>query len=84
MAMGCVPVVAPEVDMDSYAEPPVEGVHYIRVQSPEEAHQRISEIGEQEWTTMSQACRKWWERNCSCEGSFQITKRLVEKNLGVK
>ncbi len=85
MAMGCVPVVAPEVDMDSYAEPPVEGIHYIRVQSPEEAHQRLSEIGEQEWTTMSQACRNWWVRNCSCEGSFQLTKRLVEeKNICVK
>jgi hypothetical protein len=78
MAMGCVPVVAPEVDMDSYAEPPVEGIHYIRVQTPEEAYQRIQQTGEQEWMTMSNACRTWWKRNCSCEGSFQLTKQLIE------
>jgi hypothetical protein len=80
MAMGCVPVVAPEVDMDSYAEPPVEGIHYIRVQSPEEAHTRVKGIGEQEWMTMSNACRTWWKRNCSCEGSFALTKQLIEES----
>jgi hypothetical protein len=37
MAMGCVPLVAPDVDMESYANPPVNGVHYLRVETPEEA-----------------------------------------------
>lgn len=77
MAMGCVPVVAPEVDMESYAEPPIEGIHYIRVQTPEEAKQVVSEIGEEQWKTMSQACKAWWKRNCSCEGSFALTKKLI-------
>jgi hypothetical protein len=81
MAMGCVPVVAPEVDMDSYAEPPQEGIHYIRVQTPEDVSSRLSEIGEQEWMTMSQACRAWWKRNCSCEGSFALTKKLLENKI---
>jgi hypothetical protein len=78
MAMGCVPVVAPEVDMESYAEPPIEGIHYIRVQTPDEAKQVVSEIGEEQWKTMSQACKAWWKRNCSCEGSFALTKKLIE------
>jgi hypothetical protein len=80
MAMGCIPVVAPEVDMDSYAEPPVEGVHYIRVQTPEEAREIVKGIGEEQWKTMSQACKSWWKRNCSCEGSFALTKKLIESH----
>ena len=76
MAMGCVPVVSPEVDMDSYAEPLIEGVHYIRVQTPEEATQKINACTEETWEPMSQACRAWWKRNASCEGMFELTKRL--------
>ena len=79
MAMGCVPLVAPECDMDNYAEPPVEGVHYIRVASPEEAKQVASQMDEATWETMSASAHAWWKRNCSCEGSFALTKRLVEE-----
>lgn len=78
MAMGCVPLVAPECDMEFYAEPPVEGVHYIRVKSPEEAKQVAASISKEEWEGMSVAAYAWWKRNCSCEGSFALTKRLIE------
>jgi hypothetical protein len=78
MAMGCVPVCAPEVDMDSYAVPPVEGVHYIRVQSPEEAIEKVRSVSEERWKEMSAAGRVWWKENCSVEGSFALTKRLIE------
>ena len=79
MAMGCVPLVAPECDMDSYAEPPVEGVHYIRVSSPEQAKRVASEMDEATWESMSASAHAWWKRCCSCEGSFALTKRLIEE-----
>jgi len=82
MAMGCVPVCSPEVDMDSYAIPPVEGVQYIRVSSPEEACVKVKAMSEEDWERMSKAGRAWWLANCSVAGSFALTKRLIEEKNG--
>ena len=78
MAVGCVPVCSEGVDMDSYASPPVEGVHYIRVKTPEEAA-AVASMSDADWQKMSEACRAWWKENCSCEGSFQLTKKLISQ-----
>jgi hypothetical protein len=75
MAMGCVPVVAPEVDMTNYAEPPVEGLHYFRAATPEEAKQVTAATAER-WMVMSAACRDWWKRNASADGMWELTNRL--------
>lgn len=76
MAMGCVPIVAAEVDM-TYADPPVEGLHYFRVSGPEEAKQ-VTQITPERWVVMSAACRDWWKRNASAEGSWELTARLAK------
>lgn len=77
MAMGCVPVVSPYVDMDSYANPPVEGVHYIRVKEPEDVDTVLASVTKECWEAMSAAGRKWWKDNASCEGSFHLTEKLI-------
>jgi hypothetical protein len=77
MAMGCVPVVAPEVDMTNYAEPPVEGLHYFRAATPEEAKQ-VTTVTAERWTVMSAACRDWWKRNASADGMWELTSRLIK------
>ena len=77
MAMGCVPCVAPEVDMSGYAVPPVEGVHYLRVAGPEELLQKTEAMGEAEWEAMSVAGSIWWKENASAEGMWGLTKRLT-------
>lgn len=77
MAMGCVPVVAADVDMDNYADPPQEGLHYLRVNSPEEAKAAAAAVSESKWQAMSEACRLWWQSNASAEGSWRLTERLM-------
>ncbi len=77
MAMGCVPIVAPEVDMDSYAEPPQVGIHYLRVENPEEVKHILATLTPERWASMSAACRDWWRRNASAEGSWRLTGRLL-------
>jgi hypothetical protein len=77
MAMGCVPVVDKEVDMTNYANPPVEGVHYIRVSGPAEVKEKLAAVSEETWTKMSAACRTWWKENSSCEGMWNLTKSLT-------
>lgn len=77
MALGVVPVCARDVDMDSYAEPPVEGVHYLRASTPEEAKQITEAMSEADWYAMSKAAHEWWKRTCSVEGSFSLTEKLI-------
>jgi hypothetical protein len=77
MAMGCVPVVAPEVDMTSYAVPPVEGVHYLRVDGPDDLRKKTEAMDEATWEAMSAAAFEWWKENASAEGMWGLTKRLV-------
>ena len=79
MAMGCVPLVAPEVDMDSYAVPPREGVEYLRVADPAAARAAATSMDQATWERMSAAGHAWWRANASCEGMFALTKKLAEE-----
>jgi hypothetical protein len=76
MAVGTVPVVAPDVDMTNYVNPPEEGVHYIRLKSfdPDEARS-VTKLPEDSWKKMSEAAHKWWKENSSMEGLFLNTIR---------
>ena len=65
--------------MSNYANPPQEGVHYIRVANPDEAKAYVDSATEESWKTMSEACLSWWKENVSPEGSFNLTKSLIEK-----
>ena len=78
MAMGCVPLVSEWVDMSSYANPPVEGTHYIRLKNSRDIPAVIASVSKESWEAMSAACRTWWAENASCKGSFELTRRLAE------
>lgn len=77
MALGTVPIVAADVDMDSYANPPIEGTHYFRCATPEAVKERLEATSEEERLKMSEACRAWWRENASAEGSWLLTKKLI-------
>lgn len=79
MACGSIPLITPEVDIEGYYEPPVEGIHFLRVNSPEDVEKKISTISPEKWQEMSKACVEWYNRNCSVEGSFKITSEIIEK-----
>jgi hypothetical protein len=77
--MGCVLLCAPEVDTKSYANPLKEGVHFFRVESPENALDIIASVDEATWQQMSDACRTWYTDNASVEGSFKVTMAAVKE-----
>jgi hypothetical protein len=81
-ALGTVPVVAPDVDMEHYANPPQEGVHYIRLKSfnPEDAKVAVESVTKERWEEMSRACHMWWKENSSAEGMWTLTERLVRSS----
>lgn len=77
MAMGCVPIVTPQVDMKFYANPPVEGVHYFVADTPEKARALSVETTEEQWKVMSSSCILWWKENASCDGMWALTQKLT-------
>jgi len=63
MAFGTVPIITPEVSIQSYMDPPQENIHYISVAAPEELQEKISNISKEKWEEMSQSCYVWYQRN---------------------
>jgi glycosyltransferase involved in cell wall biosynthesis len=77
MAMGTVPIVTPEVDMNGYFDPPVVGVHYFIARTPEDVSSIISTTNAADWQKMSRSCKEWYSANCSVLGSLYQTLRIV-------
>jgi len=73
MCVGTIPLVTPDVDVESYAEPLVENVHYIRIEKPDDITSVIRDIDEKTRERMSKSCIEWWERNIGLVGSFKTT-----------
>ena len=75
LAMGTVPIVTADVDIDNYAEPLINGVHVICVKDKADAIDKIAcGMTEAKWVEMSEAGFQWWKRNCSVEGSWAQTR----------
>ena len=77
LGMGVVPLFSPEVD-NKYHEPMVEGLHFLRVNSPQDVKPTIDSITEETWWEMHTAGQQWYRRNASPEGSFKTTQRILE------
>ena len=77
LAWGTVLIVASDVNTDSYIEPLIEGVHYIRVQKASEIYEKIKNIDEVKWTEMSKAGKEWFMQNCHSDSSWKLTLRSI-------
>jgi len=71
MAFGTVPVVTPEVSIKDYMDPPVENVHYLKVNSPEELKEKVSNVSQEKWEGMSKACFEWYQRNVHSDNCWE-------------
>ena len=71
MAFGTVPIVTPNVNTTSYLEPLVEGVHYVRVKTPEEIPGVLASVSQDQWQTMSTACKDWYRRNVHSDSMWK-------------
>jgi hypothetical protein len=82
MAMGTVPLITEHVSIDSYYDPPVEGKHYIRVDSPEDARKKVEELPKEKWEEMSKACHQWYLDNVHSDNAWQrMINYLLYDNL---
>jgi len=63
MAFGTVPIITPDVSIQSYLDPPKENVHYIKVSSPKEMREKINNITQKQWEKMSKSRYEWYQKN---------------------
>jgi hypothetical protein len=77
MGMGTVPVFTQGVSVD-YHEPLVENEHFLYAETPQEALEKINTLTDKDWENLSNNCIEWFERNCSVEGSYNITKEIIK------
>lgn len=63
MAVGTVPIVTDRVTVESYMEPLVEHLHYIRANTPDELRNKIAACTVADWNRMSVAGHEWYMRN---------------------
>ena len=77
MAVGTVPIVTPSVCISSYADPPVEGVHFLRVSTPDDLHGVVNSVSEEKWREMSKSCVEWYKRNVHSENSWNTTIKTI-------
>lgn len=73
MAFGTIPIVTPGVTVDSFMEPLVENIHYIKVNGPSELRDKLTAITETQWTEMSDAGYEWYIRNVYSTNCWNTT-----------
>jgi len=76
MANGVVPVFTWDTFND-YHNPLQENVHYLHGRHPREVKEKIAATSKEKWQEMSDNCIKWFNKNCSIEGSFQTTMEII-------
>ena len=61
----------------SYYDPPQENIHYFRIKQPSDIKNVINNCSKEQWIKMSTTCREWYNKNCSLQGSFDTTMKII-------
>lgn len=73
IGLGTVPIITPHVNVSSYIDPLIEGKHFVRVNSPNEYKNVISQISQEQWEIMSKNCREWYMKNVHSSNFWKNT-----------
>ena len=71
MAFGTIPIITPEVSIESYMDPPKEGVHYIRIKKPSDIIEKINSYETEDLINMSNECHSWFMKNVHSSGIWE-------------
>jgi hypothetical protein len=78
MGSGVVPIFTRGVDT-SYYEPLLEDLHYLYAETPEGVIDVIKGCSKAKWKSLQLHCIDWYERNCSRLGSFELTRKIIDR-----
>lgn len=79
IGLGTVPIFTPGVSTDYY-EKLEENKHFLFANTPEDIPRLMLESTKEKWEYMSNECIRWFNRNASPEGSFNLTKEIIEEH----
>jgi len=71
MAFGTVPIITQDVNITSYYDPPVENIHYLKANTPDEFKRITNNITPDKWKEMSKACYEWYQRNTYSKNAWE-------------
>ena len=77
LALGCVLIITPGVDVKNFHNPLIENQHYISIEDPKEIQEKIQKIDAEKWNQMSKACQKWYKENSHYKGSIKVLEDIV-------
>jgi hypothetical protein len=81
LALG-TPLLITEGVCIKHAPPLQEGIHYIRINNPDELAKVAESIDEEKWDLMSRECWKWFSENATIDNIFaSLATRISEFNL---
>jgi len=79
IGLGTVPIFTEGVSTNYY-EPLEENRHFLFAKNPEEARIKIQDCSQSKWEQLSGECIEWFNRNCSAQGSFELTQKIIQKH----
>lgn len=79
LGSGTVPIITPGCGLD-YHDELKEGVHYLKADTTDDVKRLTESVTKEEWNYLSHNGIMWYNRNCSREGSFNTTKKILEEN----
>lgn len=71
MAFGTVPIITPDVNITSYYDPPIENIHFLKANTPEDFKHITENITPAKWKQMSKACYEWYQRNVYSKNAWE-------------
>ena len=83
LSVGTVPIIVGDIiNTNSFENPLVDGIHYIRVLSIEDIPTVMDNINEYDWSTMSMAGKEWYYTNVHSDNSLinLITRTVNDSN----
>lgn len=72
MALGTVPIVTKNVEVESYISELKEGEHYVSAITCKQLKKKLKGIDQEKWREMSESCKTWYKNNIHSENYWNV------------
>mgnify|MGYP003653202804 CR=1 FL=1 len=79
IGLGTVPIFVSGVSTEYY-NPLQKDEHFLFAETPADVPAVIRSCTREKWEYMSNQCQKWFKKNSSPLGSFELTREIIEKH----
>ncbi len=72
MALGTVPIITKNINVDEYNSTLKEGKHYVSALSLKQLKKKLKGIDDEKWRDMSESCKNWYKNNIHSENYWNV------------